>query len=378
MKPAFIAVVLLQNLLGQASPSNSSLAEAELLLAQKKFPAAAQAAQSLVKREPKNARAFLVLGKSRFYIEQDQPAIEALTKAIELDSKLAEAHFFRGLVSMYGRKNQAAQKDLERATELEPQNAKYWHELGKFFERARQDEPALKALRRALDVDPKGAKAASAHFAVGTILHGKKRYPEALVAWEAALKLDPRYINAHYNLGQHHQLRGDPTIALKHFQAVHKLKPDDVGALEKILQTLHQLGRHEETKAYRKRLLALPEARRRKSFCFAQFDVPNGRFFALESVSKEGTIVHWYEFKFVQEGKVKKSINLEFSKIAEELKAAPYLLGQTDAQGHSTFNVSFRSVPPFPQMKEIVLKAHAGGIKVNSSSAKGTIKLHTP
>jgi tetratricopeptide (TPR) repeat protein len=61
--------------------------------------------------------------------------------------------------------------------------------IGEAFHRAGQDEAALAEYEKALQVSPEYAKA---HVASGMIYWDSKRWPEAVTAFQEALRLDPR------------------------------------------------------------------------------------------------------------------------------------------------------------------------------------------
>ena len=85
---ALVALTLLLS----GAPEALRLAEVELLIDQRKFDLAAERAEAHIERSPRDAEAYLLLGRARFYLEQDRPALHAFSKAIELKPDLAEAH----------------------------------------------------------------------------------------------------------------------------------------------------------------------------------------------------------------------------------------------------------------------------------------------
>jgi hypothetical protein len=146
-----------------------------------------------------------------------------------------------------------------------------------------------------------------------------------------------------------------------------------VEGVKKLVQAYYRLEQYRDAEAYRTKLLELvgrspdPAVRGMKEFCFDQFDVKDGRFFAYETIDKKGDLVYWYRFKLERGGKFVKSINLETSSYAKE-RGVAFLLGQNVGRAHSTFDVAFPAMPPYPELRRLVLKAHAGELRVGASS----------
>ena len=78
---------------------------------------------------------------------------------------------------------------------------------------------------------------------------------------------------------------------------------------------------------------------------------------------------YWFTFNLVNEaGKVVKTINLESSSILVET-GMPFILGQNEGNTHSSFGISFEKLPPYPDLKRLVLEAHSGKLRVAASSS---------
>lgn len=342
------------------------------LLKDDKFEDALAASTKATLDHPGSARAYFLLGKSHFYREQDEPAKAAFSKAIELRPSFAEAYFFRGLVFNYGPDHAKRGVDFKSATELDPTKAKYWFELGKHYERQEKNEAAIPALERAAALDP---KMASAWFALGTLASYRNEHERARLMWEKTLDIEPKHANAHYNLGQHHQLRGDAKVSLTHFLASLENKPDNVETAKKIVQAYYRLEDYEKAGIYRLKMFDLitrsadPTIRSMKEVCVDQFNVPGGRFFVFETVSKDASFFNWFTFKLVNEkGDIVKRINLEMNKALGE---PIMLLGQNEGKVHTNFGIGFAVLPAYPALKELVLQAHDGKLKAAATTRFG-------
>lgn len=81
---------------------------------------------------------------------------------------------------------------------------------------------AADALRHAVKVDPKYAMA---WFNLGNTYQELMRTAEAVKAYETAVKLSPRYADAHFNLALLLDTQRQPRKAVAHWRAYVKLEP---------------------------------------------------------------------------------------------------------------------------------------------------------
>jgi tetratricopeptide (TPR) repeat protein len=77
------------------------------------------------------------------------------------------------------------------------------------------------------DTAEKAPASARAHNNLGYLLNASGRVPEAIAQFEKALRLDPKYVDAHNNLGSALQdLPGRLSDAIAHYREALRLKPD--------------------------------------------------------------------------------------------------------------------------------------------------------
>lgn len=111
---------------------------------------------------------------------------------------------------------------LRRAVELAPHGAAY-HNLASAY-RDRGDAPAaLAAYREAARLDP---RLAEAHYGVGLMLMGERRYEEALASLRRACELNPRFAEARLQAGNARMGLGDWQAALAELKAAIDARPD--------------------------------------------------------------------------------------------------------------------------------------------------------
>jgi tetratricopeptide (TPR) repeat protein len=335
---------------------------------------AAAAATALIAKNPKDHEAHYLLGSAQFHMGQHDVAIEAFTEAIRIKPDCSHAYFNRAKTYNLSDKPVKALADFKAATQLAPKGASYWHGLGGQHFELKDLEGAAAAIKTALELDPSDAQT---WHALAVTYWGLRQEDQAIEAWQQTIKLQPTHVDAHYNLGQIAQNKGDYDRAHRHFTAVLATTPNDLRALQKMMQVLYQRGKYDAATPYRERILEVVTTtkdrlvhavRNKPAFCFDQFTVDELRVLALETVDQTGDLVYHYSF-LVESGEgVIKSINLE-SSIGLEAMGASFILGQTDSTGHTTFDVSFQSMPPYEELKQLVIDAIHGKLVSSAKSA---------
>lgn len=76
------------------------------------------------------------------------------------------------------------------------------------------------------------------------------QYDEAIAAFRAAIKLDPNYIDAYYNLGSVLEYLQQYDAALDVFKQIIVRKPDDYDSVYKAAWLSHKLGQDQKAKTY--------------------------------------------------------------------------------------------------------------------------------
>ncbi len=92
---------------------------------------------------PKAPRLHYLLGRARFYQQDDAGALASFETAVQLDPKQAEYHFMTGVALRYLRKPLRSLAALEQAVALDPTSAKYRYELGDVHYNLRAEAKAL-------------------------------------------------------------------------------------------------------------------------------------------------------------------------------------------------------------------------------------------
>jgi tetratricopeptide (TPR) repeat protein len=153
-------------------------------------------------------------------------AIRHFQRAIELDPKFARAYDNLGLCYYYENQNDLAVTDFQKAIALEigsphPSPWPYLN-LGITQQFLNQLPESEKSIREALRLDPGFAKA---HFQLGTVLEDKGEPEAALAELKEAARLDPAYPEPHMAMARIYHKIGQEDAAREEVKTYLRLHP---------------------------------------------------------------------------------------------------------------------------------------------------------
>jgi tetratricopeptide (TPR) repeat protein len=315
------------------------------------------------RREPEDAENFYLLCRAHSLAPRYREALDSIDRAILLDPANHEYIYNKSYVLIAIKNYEGAVRAMTRAVDLAPDRADYRFRLALAHSGGGEKGLALQHYRRAIELDP---HLALAYYNVGVLLADSGDDEEAIAMFRKAASLDPGLTDAHSNIGQLRYNEGKFHDALESFLAALWTDPDGFATNKKVVQAYYALGRYEEAEPFRSRLLALhrspgrPDFCHVSRFCFDQFYVDDYQVFAYENFHKSGDLWYHYVFEAVGlDGGVALTVNLESSLVLRELGGG-YLLGMNDAEGHSTFDIGWAELPPYPEVKTAVIEALQG------------------
>ncbi|HEV2232122.1 MAG TPA: tetratricopeptide repeat protein [Terriglobia bacterium] len=244
------SIGILRQILRQ-EPDN---ADAHLLLgaALALVPRESEAVRELqrgVELEPKSARAFYMLGTALARFVRLTEAREAFQKAIDLDPRFADAHVSLGLVQSQLKELDLAGEQFGEAIILlgATTPAAYPHYLlaGVFIEQ-HELHRAENELKTAIKLRPNYAKA---YLSLGMVRKDLHDAAGALRAFDRAAALSPSDPMAQFQLGSALLGAGRAATAVKPLKQALTLRPDYRPALVQLCRALGRLGRTNEARA---------------------------------------------------------------------------------------------------------------------------------
>jgi tetratricopeptide (TPR) repeat protein len=200
-----------------------------------------------VKERPKSSWGWYALGYSLFAQQKIGESINALAKSLELDVRNVEAHkiLCRNLM-IIGRFDQA-QVEFEQGLRYKPDSAEIYYNLGKLFSIQDNWEPARKAFDAALRIDPTYVEALDA---LGFALEALGADTEAVAHYQKAIAVNEArrgsFASAHVNLSAFYNRTGNPERALEFADSALGLDPKSDRAWFQKGKAAERQGRAEE------------------------------------------------------------------------------------------------------------------------------------
>jgi tetratricopeptide (TPR) repeat protein len=178
------------------------------------------------KERPSSSWGWYALGYSQFAQQKIGESIQSLAKSLQLDVRNAEAHKILGRNLMIIGRFDAAQVEFEQGLRYKPDSAELHYNLGKLFSIQDNWEPARKAFDAALAIDPSYIEAIDA---LGFALEALGDDTGAVERYEKAAALNESrqgtFASPHVNLSAYYNRTGDAPRALEHARKAITLDP---------------------------------------------------------------------------------------------------------------------------------------------------------
>jgi protein O-GlcNAc transferase len=192
--------------------------------------------------DPKNARAFHLLGVIAHQLRRPDAAL-LVGRAVMIDPDFAEAHNDRGVILAANGLFAEALPCFERAVALNPGYAEARNNLGRGFRSLGRLDEALLQFELVLKSTPDSPVA---HFNLASALELAGKKPNAERYYRSAISLRPDFVDAHIHLASLLQDTDRLPEALAHAERAVTLRPDSAGARNNLGNILRALGRRED------------------------------------------------------------------------------------------------------------------------------------
>jgi tetratricopeptide (TPR) repeat protein len=205
--------------------------------------------------EPDNAAAHINLGNTLRVRGRLDEAVAHYVKALDLDPDNAGAHLNLGNVLQYRGQLEDAAAHYERALAAESDHAAAHINLGNVLQAQGKFGDAVAHYTKAL---PKNAANAALFYNLGgAILGARGSLSDAAACFAKALSLEPRYVEAHYLLGNIFSAQGKLDDAVASYQRALSLMPERPDIYNELGNALRVQGKLETARECCERALAL-------------------------------------------------------------------------------------------------------------------------
>jgi tetratricopeptide (TPR) repeat protein len=231
-----------------------------ILFRQRKYSAIEKVCSESLKCSPLNSKTWAGLAACHFAQNKYQEGFREIAKSISIDSNTGQAWYTLGNYYYQRKSFDSAKMMFKRATIIESNAAIYWHELGVAFSQLDSLTDAIQCALKAHDLEPNyelslfllgklcfqsGDYQSSKQYyeqglaidsledeawiALGTTnAFGLQNSNDAIINYEKAIKLNPRYYLPYMNLGVVYlNLRNNVPLATNYFKKALSLNPGD-------------------------------------------------------------------------------------------------------------------------------------------------------
>ena len=199
------------------------LQKAELLRRQKRFKDAEHQVGIVLRDNPEDVEALVILGHCKIDTKQTDEAITILKQSLQYQSNNDYVFYLIGFAYYQNSNNELALQFLDKALSIFPYNAGYFALQSHVFLEQKNYALALVSANNGLAVD---AESVSCLNARSTALFRLNRKEEAYETINEALELDPEDYSTHTNYGWHYLEKGKYKNATNHFKEALRLNPN--------------------------------------------------------------------------------------------------------------------------------------------------------
>jgi protein O-GlcNAc transferase len=198
--------------------------------------------QRVCDTDPKNARAFHLLGVVAHQLRRPDAA-SLVGRAVVLDPDFAEAHNDRGVILAANGLFEDALSCFERAVALNPGYLEARNNLGRGLRSIGRFDEALTQFELVLKNTPASPVA---HFNLASVFELIGRKPDAEKHYRSAIALRPDFVDAYIHLASLLQGADRLPEALAHAERAVTLRPDSAGARNNLGNILGTMGRRDD------------------------------------------------------------------------------------------------------------------------------------
>ncbi|MFC1850168.1 tetratricopeptide repeat protein [candidate division CSSED10-310 bacterium] len=216
-----------------------------------------------IEKFPEEPVLYFLKGLLHFKMNNNQQALPALQKCVELNPSQRDANYYLGEISNQLGDSAGAAKYLEKELELNPQNKAILIKLGLMYKKQKEYKKAIPLFEKVIEIDPdemraklelaelyqasgdikksnallseleeKGVKDAKSYYNLGVGYWNSENFNLAVESFRKAILVEPNLALAHRQMGFCYIKLNEPSEAVTCLQKYLALKPDAADAAE--------------------------------------------------------------------------------------------------------------------------------------------------
>lgn len=159
-----------------------------------------QSLEKSMSLEPENDSADLKYAELNLYFRDYKKTLEYIGKALETDKINARAYFMKGITHKEMGDTAKAVASFQTAVDQDPEYYHAYIQLGVLYA-TRNNPLAADYYKNALKQNPNSIEA---RYGLGMYYQENEEYNKAISEYDSILRIEPKYKQAHYNLGYIH------------------------------------------------------------------------------------------------------------------------------------------------------------------------------
>ncbi|MFH0893588.1 MAG: tetratricopeptide repeat protein [Bacteroidota bacterium] len=183
-----------------SSKADYFLTLSDIYFAKGKVKNCKRSIEKAMELEPENADAMLKYAELQLYFEEYKTTLEYIGKALEIDKLNSKAYFIRGMAYKLSGDTAKAVQNFQTTVDQDPEYYHAYIQLGLLYA-TRHSKLAEDYYNNAIKLNPESIEA---HFDLAMFYQEDSLYDDAIVEYSKVLEIDPKYKQAHYNLGYIH------------------------------------------------------------------------------------------------------------------------------------------------------------------------------
>src|SRR5437016_9378069 len=156
-----------------------------------------------------------------------EKALKSFEEAASVDPNLHVAKLNQGIALLSLAKVDAAKAILDEAAKANPKDPHVWYALGMLDKNSSDAQAAVEDFKRVIAIDDSDA---DTWYFLGTVYSQLKQFPQAIDAFEHALKPHPLHASAQFGLSRAYQQSGDTTHAREHLARFQYVTQNKLGS----------------------------------------------------------------------------------------------------------------------------------------------------